>query len=65
MKLQLSIDYPGRIKRRELAQITQNNKKTKKMQMVKDTINSNEQQLQCQNKLLNYIVKYYIALYGA
>lgn len=44
MKLQLSIDYPGRIKRRELAQITQNNKKTK-MQMVKDTINSNERQL--------------------
>lgn len=39
------------------------------MQMVKDTINSNEKQLnnklQCQNKLLNYIVKYYIALNGA
>lgn len=45
MKLQLYTDYPGRIKWRELAQITQNNKKTTKMQMVKDTINSNEQQL--------------------
>lgn len=45
MKLQLSIDYLARIKRRELAQITQNNKKTTKMQMVKGTINSNEKQL--------------------
>lgn len=39
------------------------NKKTTKMQMVKDTINSNEQQLNNNSnvntyKLLNYIVKY-------
>lgn len=36
------------------------------MQMVKDTINSNEQQLNNNSNVkINYIVKYYIALYGA
>lgn len=54
MKLQLSTDYPAWIKRRELAQITKNNKKTTKMQMVKDTINSNEKQL---NKNSNVKIK--------
>lgn len=69
MKLQLSIDYPVRIKRREMAQITQNKKKTTKMQMVKDTINSNEQQLNNNSNVkinsLTISLSIYIALYRA
>lgn len=69
MKLQLSIDYPVRIKRREMAYITQNKKKTTKMQMVKDTINSNEQQLNNNSNVkinsLTISLSIYIALYCA